>query len=92
MIQWIITGVLQVVNWFIDVIHGLGSTLVAGLVATIQSAFPAVDCSSWLTLYGQINYFVPVSETITFALAYFAAWTAVGVYRFVKSWIPTVGN
>ena len=92
MISYIIQAITFIVTWLIGSFHSLSVGMVAFVFGELSAAIPSYSFTSWYAVFNQIDYFVPLSETSVMAVAWFALYVGVFVYRTAKSWIPFVSS
>jgi hypothetical protein len=84
----------KLVGWwweFVEWCRQTGIDLVNDVLTFAQEYLPSLEYFEPVMDYAaQINYFVPLSETILMATAYFSLWAFITGYRWLKSWIPGV--
>jgi hypothetical protein len=92
MISYIISGLSYVIGWLIASLHALAAGMIAVVFVSLSAAMPSYNFTPWLTVFNQIDYFFPLSETMVFAVAWFALYVGCFLYRTAKSWIPFVSG
>lgn len=88
----LVSALSTALTWLFTTFQSFSQSLVNGMFTAFGSAVPSFDPSPYIADFDNLNYFIPLSETITYALAWFALWTAIFGYRLVKSWLPTLGS
>lgn len=73
-------------------LKAFGDAVIGQLLSSGHAFFPTVNWAAWHGYLDNVNYFFPLSETITLATGYFGLWSLVVMYRLAKSWIPTVSG
>jgi hypothetical protein len=73
-------------------IRAFGDLAIARLLDALQGMFPTVDWSGARSVLDSINFFFPLSETISYVTILLSLWLLVWLYRLIKSWIPTVAS
>jgi hypothetical protein len=75
---WVCT---EIVGWISGALATIGSIELPGLPGTLVG--------SWLEI---INCFIPLADVFAAVGVYLAFLAVLGLYKFVKSWIPTVAT
>lgn len=83
----------RLVAWFLGFFGGakaVGDAILTWLIGQAAPFLPdagsALSASELQETLAQINYFIPFSELVTYALSYAALWALVGGVKWVKSW------
>ena len=92
MISYIIQAITFIVTWLIASFHSLSVGMIALVFGQLSAALQSYSFTAWYAVFNQIDYFVPLSETSVLAVAWFALYVGVFVYRTAKSWIPFVSS
>lgn len=94
MFDWLLSHLIAWFYSFFGVIRALGESAIDTILTQVATHFPdsAGAMSSISTTLAQINFFCPLSETVTMSGAFLGLWAVVVAYKLVKSWIPTVSS
>ncbi len=57
------------------------------LIDGAEAFIPGVNWETWRNTFEGISVFFPLSEFVTYTMAFLALWVVLFVYRVVKSWI-----
>lgn len=90
--QWLVSQLVGLVQAVWGWIVTTGQGLIGSALAAWAALFPSWDPAPLSGYLASINYFVPLAEMVTLSMVYVTVWLGVLVYRFVKSWIPTVSG
>lgn len=97
LVSWgkVIAAVFAFVMWvfgLIDKIIGEGLTMIMDKLEAID--VNALQGANFAVLnnIGYVNAVMPLSEMVAIMAIYMTAWVVVVVVRWIKSFIPTIGN
>ena len=82
----------EFVLWLFAALREFGELAIGGVLNGLSSKFPTVPWDSVRGTLDGVNYFFPLTETISFATMLLTLWLLIFLYRLVKSWIPTVAS
>jgi hypothetical protein len=77
--EWLV----MVYGW----LKAYGDGVISWLLTMANNHMPSPAYSTFEGVLKQINFFIPLSETIALASVLLALWVMVYLYRVVKSWL-----
>ncbi|MFK5921652.1 MAG: hypothetical protein QM496_05690 [Verrucomicrobiota bacterium] len=78
----------------IESVTGMLADLLVNFASFLSSQmmFSNLNFSAVAEVSGLVNHFFALSETLAMSLAYFTMFSALLLFRWIKSFIPTVAN
>lgn len=93
-----VTGFIVLCS-FVAWLVGFIQSAITSVIATFAGIFSALNLDSFgsvdfsgLEFIGYVNAFIPLSEFVGLLTIFLVAWGAVILLRWVKSFVPTIGN
>jgi hypothetical protein len=89
---WLLEGLRLLLVEFLTHLQSIGRAVIETVVVAVVPLIPGLDLSSVQTVLAQMDYIVPLSETVAFGTAWSGVYISLIVYRVIKSWVPTLSG